>query len=133
MAKLTSNGLGSNGLSSENSSTKNRETSISNSGSLSYKAIFFMTLLAIQFGIQPIVTQQYTSKTIIKSTVVFMQEVVKLAIGIIGISLGNVSWVDVTSGKCKRFIVRAVRTVFCLLSLYIHHGFHNHMHLFFVL
>ena len=104
MAKLTSNGLGSNGLSSENSSTKNRETSISNSGSLSYKAIFFMTLLAIQFGIQPIVTQQYTSKTIIKSTVVFMQEVVKLAIGIIGISLGNVSWVDVTSGKCVRYL-----------------------------
>lgn len=132
MAKLTGNGLGSNGLSSKNSSTKNRETSNSNSGSLSYKAIFFMTLLAIQFGIQPIVTQQYTSKTIIKSTVVFMQEVVKLAIGIIGISLGNVSWVDVTSGKCKRFIVGAVCTD-RLLSLYIHHGFHKHMHLFFVL
>ena len=58
-----------------------------------------MTLLSIQFGIQPIVTQKYTSKTIIRSTVVFMQEVVKLAIGIIGISLGNISWVDVTSGK----------------------------------
>mmetsp|Transcript_24039 Transcript_24039/g.41188 ORF Transcript_24039/g.41188 Transcript_24039/m.41188 type:complete len:400 (+) Transcript_24039:153-1352(+) len=66
--------------------------------SLSYQAIIAMSLLALQFGIQPIVTQQFTSKKIIKSTVIFMQEVVKLIIGVIGISLGKTGWKEVTSG-----------------------------------
>ncbi len=58
-----------------------------------------MAMLALQFGIQPIVTQQFTSKHIIKSTVIFMQEVIKLTIGIVGISLGKTSWSDVTTGE----------------------------------
>ena len=61
-----------------------------------------MAMLALQFGIQPIVTQQFTSKSIIKSTVIFMQEVVKLFIGVLGISLGKTSWSDVTAGEFIR-------------------------------
>ncbi|KAL7543961.1 hypothetical protein ACHAXR_013373 [Thalassiosira sp. AJA248-18] len=69
-----------------------------NNSSSGLYAIIFMVLLALQFGIQPIVTQQFTSKKIIKSTVIFMQESVKLVIGIVGISLGKTRWVDVTAG-----------------------------------
>jgi solute carrier family 35 (UDP-sugar transporter), member A1/2/3 len=78
---------------------KKRNTSSSNSNQLSYKALFFMALLSIQFGIQPIVTKRYTSPNIIKSTVIFMQEIAKLCLGIVGISLGNVSWTNVVDGK----------------------------------
>jgi len=86
-------------LSNGSSSPKQQQPpSASSGGGLSYKALFFMSLLALQFGIQPIVTQQFTSKTIIKSTVIFTQEVVKLIIGVVGISLGKARWADVTSG-----------------------------------
>lgn len=42
-----------------------------------HKAIVYMILLAIQFGIQPIITRRYTSPTINKSTVLLVQEIVK--------------------------------------------------------
>ena len=58
------------------------------SHNLSMKAIAYMTLLALQFGIQPIVTKQFMSKSVIKSTVILAQEIVKLLIGIVGICLG---------------------------------------------
>lgn len=76
-------------------------TNGSSGGSLSYKAVLFMSLLALQFGIQPIVTKRFTSQNIIKSTVIFTQEVVKLVIGAVGITLGKASWGDVASGKCR--------------------------------
>jgi hypothetical protein len=66
---------------------------------LSYKALFFMTMLSLQFGIQPIVTQKFMSKKIIMSTVIFTQEVLKLIIGVVGISLGKTRWADVASGE----------------------------------
>ena len=58
------------------------------SHNLSMKAIVYMTLLALQFGIQPIVTKQFMSKSVIKSTVILAQEIIKLLIGIVGICLG---------------------------------------------
>ena len=94
MAK-PSNGSSS---SSSNGSSAIKPSSSSSSG-LSYQAIIAMCLLALQFGIQPIVTQRYTSKNIIKSTVIFTQEAVKLTIGVVGISLGKTSWGDVTAGE----------------------------------
>ena len=78
---------------------KKRNTSSSNSNQLSYKALFFMALLSIQFGIQPIVTKRYTSPNIIKSTIIFTQEIAKLCLGIVGISFGNISWTNVVDGK----------------------------------
>mmetsp|Transcript_6363 Transcript_6363/g.14365 ORF Transcript_6363/g.14365 Transcript_6363/m.14365 type:complete len:401 (+) Transcript_6363:352-1554(+) len=100
MAKLTNGSVSNNGSSSKPTMTPKQASSSSsnNSTGLSYKALIFMALLAIQFGIQPIVTQQYTSKKIIKSTVIFTQEAVKLTIGVVGISLGRTKWVDVTAG-----------------------------------
>ena len=65
-----------------------------------------MAMLALQFGIQPIVTQQFTSKNIIKSTVIFMQEVIKLTISVVGISLGKTSWSDVTTGEFMKYVIR---------------------------
>ena len=61
-----------------------------------------MTLLALQFGVQPIVTKRYTSQKIIKSTVIFMQEAVKLVVAVLGISLGGRgSWKKVTEGQLR--------------------------------
>ncbi|KAL3759035.1 hypothetical protein ACHAWU_008644 [Discostella pseudostelligera] len=101
---VTSSTPTSNGSTvTKRSSASSNSTGNSGSGgdghrSLSYTALFFMAMLALQFGIQPIVTKQFTSKNIIKSTVIFMQEVVKLIIGVVGISLGKTSWSDLAAG-----------------------------------
>lgn len=54
------------------------------------RALFYMGLLAVQFGIQPILTRTYTSPGINKSTVILMQEVLKfiMALGMLNMS-GN--------------------------------------------
>ena len=49
---------------------------------LSPKAIFFMALLALQFGLQPILVRRFTPASINKSTVVFTQEIIKLIISV---------------------------------------------------
>lgn len=43
-------------------------------------AIVCMSLLAVQFGIQPILVRRYTPQTIVRSSVVLVQEVVKFVI-----------------------------------------------------
>jgi hypothetical protein len=64
----------------------------STTGTLSGKAILYMILLAVQFGIQPILSRRYTSPHIIKSTVVFIQEIVKFIMAYTMLSLsGNTS------------------------------------------
>ena len=66
---------------------------------LSPKALIYMSLLALQFGIQPCLTKKFTSPEIIIPTVIFTQEIVKLLMAIIGISLNtSTKWKDVTSG-----------------------------------
>ncbi|KAL7488432.1 hypothetical protein ACHAW6_014017 [Cyclotella cf. meneghiniana] len=65
---------------------------------LSLAAIVSMALLALQFGIQPSVTKRYTSPEIIKSTVIFLQELVKLILAAVGISLSSDGWAKVTAG-----------------------------------
>lgn len=47
------------------------------SSSLSKQALFYMALLTIQFGMQPMLTAKYTSKTVTRSTVIFVQEAIK--------------------------------------------------------
>jgi len=47
---------------------------------LDNQAILVMSLLALQFGIQPILTKRYTPPTVCKSTVILCQEVVKFAL-----------------------------------------------------
>jgi len=101
--KLSTNGSTTTDRNNISSSAKKKHitpinTTTTSSADLSYKAIIFMCLLACQFGIQPIVTKKYTSTKIIKSTVIFTQEIIKLIIGILGISLSNkTSWSEVSS------------------------------------
>lgn len=52
-------------------------TALAATGSLSPVALGYMSLLALQFGLQPILTRAFAPKTICRSTVVMMQEVTK--------------------------------------------------------
>ena len=99
MAKVITSTTSSSSSTSNKKMNTSSSSSSSNSNQLSYKALFFMALLSIQFGIQPIVTKRYTSPNIIKSTIIFMQEIAKLCLGIVGISFGKVSWTNVVDGK----------------------------------
>lgn len=47
---------------------------------LSTAAIVYMSLLALQFGIQPVLVRKFTPQTIVRSSVVLVQEVVKFGI-----------------------------------------------------
>lgn len=62
---------------------------VTNRDALSPMAIICMTLLAIQFGIQPILVRKYTPQTIVRSSVVLVQEVVKFGIAGIIYTSGN--------------------------------------------
>lgn len=53
---------------------------VTNKDALSPIAIVCMSLLAVQFGIQPILVRRYTPQTIVRSSVVLVQEVVKFVI-----------------------------------------------------
>ena len=62
-----------------NTDAASRTTSksqVQNDG-LSSTAIVNMSLLALQFGLQPILVKKFTPQTIVRSSVVFVQEVVK--------------------------------------------------------
>jgi len=66
-------------------------TTSSSSSSVDGKALFYMALLALQFGVQPILVHKYTSKEATKSTVILMQEVIKfgLALSMLLLSSGG--------------------------------------------
>jgi hypothetical protein len=53
------------------------------SSALDRKAVVYMFLLALQFGIQPVLTRRYTPKGITRSTVILTQEVVKFGIALV--------------------------------------------------
>ena len=55
-------------------------TAATNQPPLDRRAIFYMFLLAVQFGVQPILTRRFTPQGITRSTVVLMQEVLKFVI-----------------------------------------------------
>jgi len=55
----------------------NNKPSAASSPSLDGKSMFYLFLLAIQFGIQPILTRTYTPPGITRSTVILTQEIVK--------------------------------------------------------
>eukprot|EP00563_Minutocellus_polymorphus_P021071 CAMPEP_0197717224 /NCGR_PEP_ID=MMETSP1434-20131217/1832_1 /TAXON_ID=265543 /ORGANISM="Minutocellus polymorphus, Strain CCMP3303" /LENGTH=435 /DNA_ID=CAMNT_0043301719 /DNA_START=22 /DNA_END=1329 /DNA_ORIENTATION=- len=62
---------------SDNSSSSSPKSS---SSSLSLEAVVYMTLLAFQFGLQPGLVRKFTPQTICRSTVVMMQEILKVVI-----------------------------------------------------
>jgi len=57
-----------------------RTKASSQSEGLSPTAVVCMSLLALQFGIQPILVRKYTPQTIVRSSVVLVQELVKFGI-----------------------------------------------------
>jgi len=66
-------------------STKTKPTlprSPNKSQPLGREAIFYMVLLALQFGFQPLLTRRYTSSTICRSSVIFVQECFKFCIAL---------------------------------------------------
>ncbi len=64
----------------QNQPLSHRTKVSSQSEGLSPTAIVCMSLLALQFGIQPILVRKYTPQTIVRSSVVLVQEVVKFGI-----------------------------------------------------
>jgi len=52
----------------------------SNNNTFSRQAIFYMALLTIQFGCQPMLTAKYTPKTVCRSTIIIVQELIKFII-----------------------------------------------------
>ena len=67
---------------------------------LDKKAIFYMSLLALQFGIQPILTRRYTPTGITRSTVVLVQELLKFVIALTMLRLSG-STAEALKGKEK--------------------------------
>lgn len=61
------------------------------SPALDRKAFFYMLLLALQFGMQPLLTRRFTPIGICRSTVILVQEVLKFIMALAMLSLsGNV-------------------------------------------
>lgn len=85
--------------------SKSETASKSGNKSLSREAIFFMLLLAIQFGVQPILTKRYTPSDVCKSSVILISEVVKffIAFGMLLVSGGIKSAVQGKQFHAKNF------------------------------
>lgn len=60
-------------------------------GNESALSITYMVLLALQFAVQPIITQKYAPKTLIRSTYVMIQDVARLVISIVCLTITH-SW-----------------------------------------
>ena len=75
-------------MSSSSSKTASSSSS-SSSPPLDGRALFYMALLAVQFGIQPILTRTYTAPAINKSTVILMQEVLKFIMAFVMLNVSG--------------------------------------------
>eukprot|EP00550_Attheya_septentrionalis_P013455 CAMPEP_0198303180 /NCGR_PEP_ID=MMETSP1449-20131203/56754_1 /TAXON_ID=420275 /ORGANISM="Attheya septentrionalis, Strain CCMP2084" /LENGTH=395 /DNA_ID=CAMNT_0044005665 /DNA_START=166 /DNA_END=1353 /DNA_ORIENTATION=- len=73
------NGAATNGAHVE----EKKRAAVSESSALSRQAIFYMCLLALQFGMQPSLSRRFTPPTVCRSSVVMIQEVTKFFIGLI--------------------------------------------------
>jgi UDP-sugar transporter A1/2/3 len=87
------------------------------SAALSRQAIFFMCLLTIQFGTQPMLTAKFTPKTVCRSTIIVVQESVKFCLAMFMlISSGNfknatkdwsvASWIQVAAVPAGLYTVQ---------------------------
>jgi hypothetical protein len=69
---------------------------------LDRKALFYMCLLAIQFGMQPTLTRRFTPEGICRSTVILSQEVLKF---VLAYSMLNLSGSTKSALDGKRFLL----------------------------
>lgn len=67
----------------------NSNNSKTSSPPLDGRALFYMALLAVQFGIQPILTRNFAAPGINKSTVILTQEIVKFGLAFLMLSLSG--------------------------------------------
>ncbi len=72
---------------------------------LSNQAMFYMALLAIQFGCQPMLTARFTPKTVCRSTVVFVQESVKFCLAM-SMLISSGKFKDAVKGESNRLETR---------------------------
>lgn len=56
---------------------------------LSREAVFYMVLLALQFGLQPGLTRRFTPSTVCRSSVVFVQEALKFFLALLMLYLSG--------------------------------------------
>mmetsp|Transcript_2577 Transcript_2577/g.6705 ORF Transcript_2577/g.6705 Transcript_2577/m.6705 type:complete len:380 (-) Transcript_2577:201-1340(-) len=82
-------------MSSTNTELKARAKSSGHSAPLSVRALGYMCLLALQFGLQPILTRRFTPPTVCRTTVIIGQEMLKFFLGLFMLT---------TSGNFKRAI-----------------------------
>jgi hypothetical protein len=65
------------------------------------KAILYLFLLAIQFGVQPSLTRRYTPCGIIRSTVLLIQEIIKFFIAFLMLKLSG-SFREAIKGELQK-------------------------------
>jgi len=53
------------------------------------KAMFYLLLLALQFGLQPVLTKKFSPPGITRSTVILMQELVKFFMALFMLRISN--------------------------------------------
>jgi len=61
------------------------------------QSVFYMSLLALQFACQPILTKRFTPKTVNRSTVVFSQDFVKIILAYVTLLVTG-GWSDAVKG-----------------------------------
>jgi len=69
-----------------------------------HKVLFFSFLLAIQYGLQPILASKYTSRTISKTSIVITTEFGKILIAILGIKTGLIKDIKFDDWSLKNSI-----------------------------
>ena len=70
------------------------------SPSLSGKAVFYMFLLMLQFGLQPMLTRKFTSRSASKSSIIIAQESLKFVLAMFMlITSGNFK--AAVKGECR--------------------------------
>jgi len=89
---------------------------ISSQRSLSPEAIMYMSLLALQFGLQPILVRRFTPQNICRSSVVMVQEMVKFLIGF-GIYFSDIGGVAAKEKRSKELNSWNVKTWLALAGL----------------
>lgn len=86
-------GIGSNTLfvSSKEMESKAKARMAGQSAPLSVQALGYMFLLALQFGLQPILTRKFTPPTVCRTTVIIGQEALKFCLGLFMLTMsGNI-------------------------------------------
>ncbi len=74
--------------------------SSTSSPSLDQKAMLYMFLLAVQFGMQPALTRRFTPLGICRSTVILVQELLKFILAFIMLYLSGGTQ-SALSGECS--------------------------------